>query len=251
MRFFSGFLIPGLLLNAFSVLAVFKDEAYITDWHIPLIGPSIAASTFFHQPNVETRASLIYTLTTRSVLAAINPKDGAIVWRQQLSASEDGNGIARAGISIVVTATGPNVASFDAGTGRLVWDNKFKSNVVDVRVMPSNEVAVLTADGTVRLLSEQSGDAIWEWAGLDRYISRLLSSAFCLTVAIRAGRLGRIPLSLSTLWTRRSPWPLRRVRSSISPPSRIPPARLRPSRRSLPPLLISRRSTMRFTATMF
>jgi len=165
MRFLAEVL---LLFNAVSVLAVYKDDAYTTDWHIPLIGPSIASATFFHRPNAESRASLIYTLTTRSVLAAVNPKDGELVWRQQL-AEAGGNGLAHGGNGVVVSAAGNGVSSFDAGSGRLVWDNEFSSKVVDLGVGAGNAVAALFEDGAVRLLSEQSGDVTWEWRGPDRY----------------------------------------------------------------------------------
>ncbi|KAI5857871.1 hypothetical protein BZA05DRAFT_347370 [Tricharina praecox] len=164
MRFFAGVL---LLFNAVSVLAVYKDDAYTTDWHIPLIGPSIASATFFHRPDAESRASLIYTLTTRSVLAALNPKDGELVWRQQLADVAGGNGLARGGNGVVVSATGNGVSSFDAGSGRLVWDNEFASKVVDLGVTAGNAVAALFEDGAVRLLAEKTGDVAWEWRGLD------------------------------------------------------------------------------------
>jgi outer membrane protein assembly factor BamB len=171
MRLFSGLWLPCLLLNVVSVLAIFKDDAYHTDWHIPLIGPSIAASTFFHRPNADSRASLIYTLTTRSIVAAINPKDGELVWRQQLAES-DGNGIARGGNGIIVSATGNGVASFDAGNGRLVWENQFSSKILDLGVTTTNSVVVLFEDGSVRLLGEQDGDVKWEWKFLDRCVAR-------------------------------------------------------------------------------
>jgi outer membrane protein assembly factor BamB len=170
MRFFSGVLLPCFLLNVVSVLAVFKDDAYHTDWHIPLIGPSLASSTFFHRPNVETRASLIYTLTSRSILAAVNPKDGKLVWRQQLPEA-GGSGIARPGNGVIVSAVETSIASFGAGSGKLVWENEFAKKVVDLRVTAENTVVVLFDDGTVRLLAEQSGDVVWEWNELDRCAS--------------------------------------------------------------------------------
>lgn len=209
MRFFAGVL---LLFNAVSVLAVYKDDAYTTDWHIPLIGPSIASATFFHRPDAESRASLIYTLTTRSVLAALNPKDGELVWRQQLADVAGGNGLARGGNGVVVSATGNGVSSFDAGSGRLVWDNEFASKVVDLGVTAGNAVAALFEDGAVRLLAEKTGDVAWEWRGLDRY-------AFCrfLVSGLTTGTDGvaaRILPSRSTLQTRRLSWPRRTLRSN-------------------------------------
>jgi hypothetical protein len=174
MRFFSGV----LLLPCFvaSVFGIFKDDAYHTDWHIPLIGPSLPTSTFFHQPNPDSKASLIYSLTDRSILAAINPKDGELVWRQQLK--ESAVNVARAGNGVVVSATGTSVSSFHAGNGRLVWENAFSQNIVDLRITPANKVAVLFADGVVRLLDDKSGDVAWEWMELDRCANDALVCAY-------------------------------------------------------------------------
>ena len=169
MRFLSEALLPWLLLTATSVVAIFKDDAYHTDWHVPLIGSALPASTFFHCRSVETRASLVYTLTRRSILAAINPKDGELVWRQQLSESQPArSGLARPGNGVIVSAVASRVASFSAGNGRLVWENRFAQDMVDLAVTAENAIAALFGDGTVRLLAEQSGDVAWEWKGLNR-----------------------------------------------------------------------------------
>ncbi|KAL7271826.1 hypothetical protein RUND412_005395 [Rhizina undulata] len=173
-------LLPFLLILLPLVKAVFKDEAYQNDWHIPLLGPSLPTSTFFHRPLQDEKASLIYVLTSKSILAAINPKDGEIVWRQSLGG--DGPGIARASDGIIFAAVGSSVKAFDTIDGKFVWGNQFaagrsvKNLVVAKQPDGENDVAVLFDDGTVRKLSGSSGDEIWEWKG-DGDVS-MLSSFF-------------------------------------------------------------------------
>lgn len=186
-----------MVFNVLSVLAVFKDDAYHTDWHVALIGPSLDTSTFWSQPALDSRASLIYTLTSRAILAAINPKDGELVWRQQLASAES-NGVARAGAAVVVAAVGSGVSSFDAANGRLVWDNEFSDKVLDLGVTDLNAVAVLFVDGTVRLLNENTGEVAWEWKGLDRCVS-LLGLKMALTFVCSTDTPLSLHLSDSTV----------------------------------------------------
>ncbi|KAF8252728.1 DUF1620-domain-containing protein [Wilcoxina mikolae CBS 423.85] len=221
MRLFSGVLLPCFLLNVVSVLAVFKDDAYDTDWHIPLIGPSLPPSTFFHRPNVETRASLIYTLTSRSILAAVNPKDGELVWRQQLPEA-DGNGIARPGNGVIISAAGTSITSFDAGSGKLVWENEFAKNVVDLRVTAENTVAVLFEDGTVRLLAEQSGDVAWEWKELDSNDIPLSIHTTGSTVTVASSQSAKkLHLSTLSLSTGKLASSAASITSSVDIPSKL------------------------------
>ncbi|KAA8906414.1 hypothetical protein FN846DRAFT_796095 [Sphaerosporella brunnea] len=202
MRLLSRLWLPCLILNVVSVLAIFKDDAYHTDWHIPLIGPSIAASTFFHRPNAESRASLIYTLTTRSILAAINPKDGELVWRQPLAES-NGTGIACGGNGIIVSATGSAVASFDAANGRLFWENQFSSKIVDLGVTATNAVVVLFEDGAVRLLKEQTGDVAWEWNFVDSTDVPISLHVAESTVTVALSHISKLHLTTLSLATGR------------------------------------------------
>jgi outer membrane protein assembly factor BamB len=178
MRLFSG---GGLLLSCFplyltSVLAVFQDDAFHIDWHIPLIGSSLETSTFFHRPNSKTRASLVYTLTDRSILAAINPKDGELVWRQSLAEEPVGmsDGVARRGNGIIIAGVRGTITSLDASNGKIIWENEFSDDIVDLRVFldTSNEnaVAVLFKNGAVRLLHPRTGDVAWQWNEISRYI---------------------------------------------------------------------------------
>ncbi len=162
-------LLLSFLLLISTTLAVFRDDAYETDWHIPLIGPSLPPSTFFHRPSADSKATLIYTLTERSILAAINPKDGQIVWRQALADGDGKLGVARGGEGIIVAGAGGRVEAFDAGNGRLAWENNFEGVVQDLVVTPRGQAVVLFAGGTVRCLDGDSGDVAWEHTGGDGY----------------------------------------------------------------------------------
>ena len=57
--------------------ALHADEAGVIDWHHKLIGIPLKGSTFLHKP-VAGSGALSFTLTDRDVLAALNPRDGAI-----------------------------------------------------------------------------------------------------------------------------------------------------------------------------
>ena len=71
-----------------SSLAIFVDEVNDIDFHHALLGVPSPQSTFFHRPSSSSNASLLYTLSDRLVLGAVNPKDGSLVWRQDRHSSE-------------------------------------------------------------------------------------------------------------------------------------------------------------------
>src|ERR1700719_4597891 len=70
-------------------LAIFADEVNHVDFHYALLGIPSAQRTFFHRPSSSSNASLLYTLSEKSFLGAVNPKDGSIVWRQNLARWSD------------------------------------------------------------------------------------------------------------------------------------------------------------------
>jgi predicted aconitase with swiveling domain len=59
------------------VVGLHADEAGVIDWHHKLIGTPLEGSTFLHKP-VAGSGALAFCLTSRSVLAALNLRDGAI-----------------------------------------------------------------------------------------------------------------------------------------------------------------------------
>ncbi|KAI9879257.1 MAG: hypothetical protein M1830_009117 [Pleopsidium flavum] len=160
-----------------TILAVFADEAYQADYHHALLGIPQQHTTFFHRPQSSSRASLLYTLSENLVLGAVNPKDGAIVWRQRLGGGNATAGYLRAGEgeNIVISVVGGQVSAWDALSGKSVWANEFNDGEVrDLEVMEledgikeetAKDAVVLFAekDGVVRRLSGMTGDVKWEF----------------------------------------------------------------------------------------
>jgi outer membrane protein assembly factor BamB len=163
---------------ALPVSAVFADEAYEIDYHHALLGLPLRENTFFHRPRRDEKASLLVTLSDLGVLGAVNPGNGALVWRQFLGKGENrtiggkGRLAAKEGENRLVTTFGGYVNAWDAKTGREVWYNNFGGRGVDVSVFENGEVGngdvlALFEDekGTrLRRLSAQTGDVVWEFA---------------------------------------------------------------------------------------
>lgn len=159
-----------------TVSAVFVDEAYHIDYHHELLGIPQEHATLFHRPQSSSKASLLYTLSENLVLGAVNPKDGAIIWRQQLGDTNTTIGYLRAGQdeNTVISAAGGSVTAWDALSGRLVWGNEFSDGEIrDLEVVEledgkdgetAKDAVVLFRgrEGLVRRLSGTSGDVKWE-----------------------------------------------------------------------------------------
>ncbi len=66
------------LLSAIAALplvcAVFQDEVGHIDFHHELLGVPQSATTFFHRPRLDDKASLLYSLSDLGVLGAVNPQ---------------------------------------------------------------------------------------------------------------------------------------------------------------------------------
>jgi len=159
-----------------SALAIFADEAYHTDYHHSLLGIPQQHTTFFHRPQSSSRASLLYTLSEKLVLGAVNPKDGTIVWRQRLGGANATAGYLRAGEgeNTVISAVGGQVRAWDALSGNLAWGNDFNDGEVrDLEVVEledgkkeaAKDAVVLFGgrEGVVKRLCGETGDVKWEF----------------------------------------------------------------------------------------
>lgn len=69
--------------------AIYSDEVNHVDLHHALLGTPSPDSTFFLKPSTASNVSLIYTLSDKLLVGAVNPRDGALLWRQNLSRLAD------------------------------------------------------------------------------------------------------------------------------------------------------------------
>ena len=178
MRLCAPILLPIVALIYASLChAIFADEAYQTDSHHALLGPPQAHTTFFHRPSAASKASLLYTLSEKLVLGAINPKDGAVIWRQRLADPAQNHtspGLLRAGEGgdTLISAVGGKVQAWDATDGRLVWewDGGIGTKVVNITLSVEggkySYVLVLCegegSSAVVRNLAADTGEVSWE-----------------------------------------------------------------------------------------
>ena len=104
------------------------------------------------------------------MLGAINPKDGAVIWRQRLADPAQNHttaGLLKAGEGgdTLITAIGSKVQAWDATDGRLVWewDGGHRTKVVDISPSAENGKYVLVlseeegSDSVVRSLAAENG----------------------------------------------------------------------------------------------
>ena len=109
------------------------------------------------------------------MLGAINPKDGAVIWRQRLADSAQNSttsGLLKAGEGgdTLISAVNGKVQAWDATDGRLVWEWDGGNGTKVVDVTPSaeggNHVLVLSegesSSFVVRNLAADTGEVFWE-----------------------------------------------------------------------------------------
>ncbi|KAB8437419.1 hypothetical protein FH972_025097 [Carpinus fangiana] len=155
-----------------TALAVYSDEAYTVDYHHALLGLPEASNTFFHPPYIGSKASLIYTLSEEGVLGAVNPRDGALVWRQILSSESGKSRVLRAGDAqdTLVTAVNDTVSTWSTTDGRLGWERVFQDQEVkDTQIVEhptdaaTKDVLVLLGGSstTILRLDGASGEETW------------------------------------------------------------------------------------------
>jgi len=167
-----------------AALAVYTDEAYKVDSQLALLGLPRSENTFFAQPYAGSKASLIYTLSEKCVLGAVNPKDGSIVWRQLLRPPEHctSGGILRAGENqdTLVTALDRSLQAWSAADGRLVWEKSYEhhDDIFDVQITKSagedqtqDVIVVLGYDNpAVQRLDGRTGVKKWSSSTDEEYV---------------------------------------------------------------------------------
>ncbi|KIW04497.1 uncharacterized protein PV09_04254 [Verruconis gallopava] len=160
MRFWS---VVTALLLPLSTLAVFADEAYQVDYHHALLGIPREDNTFVHIPIASTKAALIYTLSEKNIVGAVNPKDGSIVWRQQLRTGSTAKALLRAsadGDNIVVTGVDGQAAAWQASDGRLIWSHEFEGTIGDVQFLELAQDGSTTGAKDVLLLYQGANTVV-------------------------------------------------------------------------------------------
>ncbi|PKS09430.1 hypothetical protein jhhlp_004045 [Lomentospora prolificans] len=153
--------------------AVFPDEVGTIDFHYDLLGVPQASTTLFHKPRKIEKASLLYTLSDVGIIGAVNPSNGAVVWRQQVTGNiTTGGGFLRAGDgqSWLCGAYGNSVHAWDALTGRNTWRMDFAGEIKDLEILEvtgdgRKDVLVLLDEAgstIVRRLRGDNGNVVWE-----------------------------------------------------------------------------------------
>ncbi|KAF3919689.1 hypothetical protein ABW20_dc0106054 [Dactylellina cionopaga] len=165
------FLLVGSLLSS-SCQAVFQDEAFHTDFQVQLFGtPLDPSSTFFHQAAAGTAGSLLYTLSNRLIIGAINPKDGSQVWRQQLGEGSVSETEALSKLAWlrkskdgrVVSVLDKVIALWDAAAGRAIWEYSANLEVADVITLEEENLLVVAfKSAEVKAIKLESGEVAWE-----------------------------------------------------------------------------------------
>jgi ER membrane protein complex subunit 1 len=185
MRIASLLWAASLLLKTSS--AIFADDAFHVDYHHALLGVPLSHATFFHKPQSSSNASLIYALSDKGYLGAINPKDGSNLWRHDLSVAGQPSkvdGFLAAGHrdGQVTSGRGNVVSCWDAMDGKLRWDYKLPSDsvVAGVQTVPASAdtspgtiqdiivlAASLSGDGNTHVIRLAGADGIELWRHTD------------------------------------------------------------------------------------
>ncbi|TKY85980.1 hypothetical protein EX895_004805 [Sporisorium graminicola] len=186
-----------LLLGAHSTTALSKAEAGKIDWHVPRVGVPHASndsatpylSPRFHRiikPDADVKEkaqTAIFVATESNTVGALNPRNGAIVWRQILPEHDQLLLHKQFGeVALAVSGNGgANVRLYHAFTGFLIWESaqhNIRDGLLPEPGFPATDVIFLTdkakADTppdvvvlsnarTVRRLDGAFGAKVWQW----------------------------------------------------------------------------------------
>ncbi|KAI9731786.1 MAG: hypothetical protein M1834_004575 [Cirrosporium novae-zelandiae] len=185
-----------------ATLAVFADDAYQTDYHYALLGIPQKDTTFFHHPQAASKASLLYTLSDKLILGAVNPRDGSLIWRQDLASSDVTSGTlgllrGGEGENTVFSGVGQIVTAWDAVNGRFIWQNKLRDRQLeDLEVLELEEGkeggvkdVIVLAGGEKSIVSRIDGaTGITKWEYVDEsgdipfQVSTSAAAIYCISL---------------------------------------------------------------------
>jgi outer membrane protein assembly factor BamB len=191
MRFSAAVALAACLAPA---AAIFEDDAYHIDFHYALLGLPAPEATFFQKPYAGSKASLLYSISQNQTIGAINPKDGALVWRQHLASQPGHRGHLCSGDEqdTVISAVGDRVTSWSASDGRLVWDTSLGGAAVEdleileqedgMTISAAKDAIVLATDGSnsVKRLDGKTGRVKWTFDDA-RWLYQTIAASRILT----------------------------------------------------------------------
>jgi ER membrane protein complex subunit 1 len=149
-----------------STGAIFADEAFHVDYHHALLGIPLSEATFFHKPQTSSNASLLYSLSDKGVLGAINPKDGTVLWRQALN-TDGTKGLGTASLATgerdgqITTGYGNTVNCWDALDGKLKWQYDIEGGSVirGIQLAPAVSAEADRSQDVIVLAAAENGES--------------------------------------------------------------------------------------------
>lgn len=126
--------------------AIFEDDAYHIDFHYALLGYPKHEATFFQKPYAASKASLLYTISENGTVGAINPRDGALVWRSPPGASRNGHLRAGDEQDTVISAVDNRIVAWSASDGRVVWETSIDGAIAQDLEILEQEDGISTTD---------------------------------------------------------------------------------------------------------
>src|SRR5690606_7328644 len=113
----------------------------------------------------------VYTLDAVSRVAAFDAQSGRELWRRDLAPEDDddgyyGGGVAYADGQLFVTTGFGLIASLDAGSGELRWEDKQPVPIHSAPTVAGGRVFAITIENEIRALAAQDGRLLWTGNGL-------------------------------------------------------------------------------------
>ncbi len=228
-------LVLTILASVHGVSALSRAEAGKIDWHVPRIGvphtsndsatPYLAPR--FHriikpEADIKDKAqTAIFVATESNVVGALNPRNGAIVWRQILEEHDQVLLHKQFGeVAVAISGNGgANVRMYHAFAGHLIWESaqhNIRDGLLPEPGFPATDIVFLASQlkadtppdvvmlsnaRTVRRLDGKYGKEVWTWQPQDdisrRSVIRVVANKDKIYVVSLLRNTGSIYNSLS------------------------------------------------------
>ncbi|KAJ5941469.1 hypothetical protein N7516_001637 [Penicillium verrucosum] len=206
---------PALFFSAClsTAAAIYSDEVNHIDFHHALLGTPSPDSTFFLKPSTSSNASLLYTLSDKLLVGAVNPPR----WHAGMAPEHlavGGLALTWDGNDAVVATMGNYIASWGAQDGKLGWENQVSQGAVaDLELLElvdatatfgvRDTIAVIASEGTgiVRRLDGNTGKSVWEFkdASGDLPFQVSSSSTEIFYISLQSGMLKGFKIKVTVL----------------------------------------------------